>query len=162
MLGVLKEGGTERLGILSRFIAAANTSGKPLLRIKKEIEREREDAVSDLRHLAAVSNVLGGKWMLFPEPLDVDEVWRRVARATSENELGFAAKVEPMTVSADKQRLLCVYTKDFRDKHDVARVLNKLRSLDLIRAGGKPIYYKTGKFCDSNVPNTLWHWTRVD
>lgn len=153
MLGVLKEGGSERLDIFSRFIAATNASGKPLLRIKKEIQREREDTVNDLRHLAAMSNVLSGKWMLFPEPLDADEVWKRVARATCNNELGFAAKIEPMTVTPDKQRLLCVYTKDFRDKDDVARVLDKLRSLELIRAGGKQMYYKSGKFCDPSVPN---------
>ncbi|KAM7221482.1 protein of unknown function (DUF1917) domain containing protein [Rhypophila decipiens] len=155
---VLRQGGGERLDILSKFILASKTSGKNPFQIDREITKERDDAVNDLRHLAAMTKVLMGKWMLFPEPQDVDEAWRRVARATVNNELGIAAKVAPINDPHERQRLICVYTKDFRDTADIARVLNKLRSLELIRAGGKQIYYKSDAWTDLGIyGGNDWH-----
>ncbi|KAK3322098.1 hypothetical protein B0H66DRAFT_601575 [Apodospora peruviana] len=148
-LGTFREAGKERLQLLSAFADASNSSGKHRLLVKKEIQKEREDCVRDLRELAVVCRVLGGKWMLFPGPEEVDEVWSRVAHATAENKLGIVAKVEPRFLT-EKARLICVYTKDFRDKGDIARVLNRLRQLHLVRACGKQIYYK----CDA--------WTELD
>ncbi|GKT48429.1 uncharacterized protein ColSpa_08610 [Colletotrichum spaethianum] len=88
------------------------------------------------------------QWMLFCQPKDVDEVWRVVARATANNELGVAAKVAPWNPHNDptgrKDRIVCVYTADFSDKADVTRVLQKLRELRLVEAMGRPIYYKPG------------------
>ncbi len=86
--------------------------------------------------------------MLFPAPGDVNEVWAKVAHATAEGGLGISAKVETR-VEADKARLVCVYTRDFRDKGDVARVLRRLGELELVRPsgpglGGRQIYYKCG------------------
>lgn len=87
------------------------------------------------------------QWMLFVEPTRVNEVWERVATATARNELGIAAKVAPREERGSaRERLVCVYTYDFRDRDDVARVLHRLRQLELVRdrAAGKPIYYKAG------------------
>lgn len=85
--------------------------------------------------------------MLFCPPDEVNEVWEIVAKATANNELGIAAKVAPKPEDEDprKDRLICVYTTDFRDKADVGRVLQKLRELRLVEARGRPIYYKPGK-----------------
>lgn len=138
------ESGTARLQILSQFMEAGNKSGRSPFVVKKEIFKEREAAIQDLRTLAADCNVLSGKWMLFPEPDTVNEVWRAVAHATARNELGIVAKVDTRA-SSGKERLICVYTSDFRDKDDVARVLNRLRQLELVRQGGRPIYYKSGQ-----------------
>lgn len=85
--------------------------------------------------------------MLFVEPTRVNEVWERVATATARNELGVAAKVAPREERGSaRERLVCIYTYDFRDRDDVARVLHRLRQLELVRdrASGKPIYYKAG------------------
>lgn len=84
--------------------------------------------------------------MLFVEPKNVNAVWEIVARATAQNELGIAAKVAPRD-PADSRRvhLICIYTYNFMDKDDVGRVLVRLRQLELVRTGGRPIYYKTGK-----------------
>lgn len=86
--------------------------------------------------------------MLFIPPTNVDAVWSTVVHATLKNELGIAAKVAPRPErGSTKERLICVYTYDFGDKDDVARVLVRLRELDLVKngPGAKWIYYKTGK-----------------
>lgn len=83
--------------------------------------------------------------MLFCESDDVNAVWAVVARGTANNELGIASKVAADTGEERKQRLICVYTKDFSDLKDVARVANKLREYGLVDARGKAIYYKCGK-----------------
>lgn len=131
--------------MLSRFADMANSSGMPQFVVKQDTAKERREAVEDLLQLAAGCNLISGKWMLFPEPGDVNSVWAKVARATADNEFGTAAKVETKAV-AGKERLICVYTRDFRDKKDVARVLRRMGELGLVRAGGRQIYYKSGKF----------------
>lgn len=87
--------------------------------------------------------------MLFVEPTLVNEIWERVAQATARNELGIAAKVAPREERGSaRERLVCIYTYDFRDRDDVARVLHRLRQLHLVRdrASGRHIYYKAGGF----------------
>lgn len=87
--------------------------------------------------------------MLFVEPAFVDHVWATVARATFKNELGIAAKVAPRQERGSaKERVICIYTYDFSDKDDIARVLHRLRQLELVRdrSPGKSIYYKPGAF----------------
>lgn len=84
--------------------------------------------------------------MIFCEPSKVNAVWETVARATANGELGIAAKVAPRPEPAlqARTRLICVYTRDFRDRRDTWRVLERLRVLRLVEAG-KPLYYKPGK-----------------
>lgn len=85
--------------------------------------------------------------MLFIPPIEVNEVWAIVAKATANNELGIAAKVAPRPEGEDRRqdRLICIYTADFRDLEDVGRVVQKLRELKLVEARGRPIYYKPGE-----------------
>lgn len=85
--------------------------------------------------------------MLFVEPAFVDDVWATIARATFKNELGLAAKVSPREErGSTRERLICIYTYDFSDRDDIARVLARMKQLDLVRngPGRKPIYYKAG------------------
>ncbi|KAK5653567.1 hypothetical protein OQA88_8829 [Cercophora sp. LCS_1] len=137
------QGGTERLELLSEFMKKTSASTKTPFATKRAIAKERETAIKDLKGLAASCNMLSGKWMLFPEPGDVNEAWETVAKATIQNELGVLAKVQTRT-SSERERLICVYTSDFRDEEDIARVLNRLRQLELVRQGGRQIYYKCG------------------
>ncbi|KAH6649651.1 hypothetical protein F5144DRAFT_616753 [Chaetomium tenue] len=141
------KGGEERLALFAEFeqmatASSAKTSGRALMALKKELADERRELVEDLRDLAGACNIVMGKWMLFPEPEHVDEIWAKVAMATVNGELGIAAKVATR-VEAEKARLVCVYTSDFRDKDDVARVLNTMRELELVRPSGKQVYYKS-------------------
>lgn len=86
--------------------------------------------------------------MLFCSPREVNGTWAVVAKATASNELGIAAKVAPKSEPEDprRDRLICVYTVDFKDKSDVGRVLQKLRELRLVETRGCPIYYKPGEY----------------
>lgn len=87
--------------------------------------------------------------MLFVEPTSVNEIWGTVARATVKNELGISAKVAPREQKGStKDRLICIYTYDFADRDDIARVLLSLKQLDLVRTGpGRTqIYYKADAY----------------
>ncbi len=144
-LGQFRQGGAERLALLTAFQTMASAAAAPAGRVARDVGRARREAVADLTALAGACGMVSGKWMLFPEPGHVNEVWGRVARATAEGSLGDCAKVETR-VTADKERLVCVYTRDFRDKDDVARVLRRMAELELVRPGGRLIYYKSGKW----------------
>lgn len=88
--------------------------------------------------------------MLFCSAQEVNDVWATVAHATAANELGIAAKVAPKPLDGDsrRERLVCIYTADFKDKADVGRVLQKLRELKLVENRTRAIYYKPGQFLD--------------
>jgi hypothetical protein len=95
--------------------------------------------------------------MIFRNTDSIDETWEIIAKATANNELGIAAKVAPQDVGADERgqdRLICVYTADFRDIKDVRRVADKLKQLGLISARGQPLYYKPGRYSWLELP--LW------
>jgi len=82
--------------------------------------------------------------MLFPELPDVSRIWRLVVDGVINNRLGPTAKVAPDD-GTNNARLICVYTKDFRDKDDILRILQELVAMGL--AGhGKPIYYKSDSY----------------
>lgn len=85
--------------------------------------------------------------MLFCSPSEVNEIWGLVAKATAQNELGIAAKVNPRSQFDDfrKDRVICIYTADFQDKSDVGRVLQQLKRLKLVGPGLPTMYYKPGE-----------------
>ena len=67
-----------------------------------------------------------------------------VVEAVINNKLGPTAKVAP-DEGKPKDRLICIYTKDFRDKADVVRVLQELVSMGLV-GSGRGIYYKSDPY----------------
>ena len=94
--------------------------------------------------------------MIFCPPEEVNDVWAVVARATVDNDLGIAAKVALDNGEDQRPRLMCIYTKDFSDRADVTRVVQKLKELGLIETRGSKIYYKCGMYsCSSSasLPN---------
>jgi hypothetical protein len=82
--------------------------------------------------------------MMFCPSNEVNAVWSVVARATAENDLGIAAKVSP-NGGDGRDRLICIYTKDFNDMEDVGRVMRKMKDLGLVDLRERPLYYKCGK-----------------
>jgi hypothetical protein len=121
----------------------AQNPGRPPGFITRMLNADREWLERSIIDLAKSKGVTDGKWMLFPSTNMVDDIWRKVAKATLDGTLGCAAKVATDDGS-DRQRLICVYTKDFTDEKDVRRVLNKMQELNLIK-GEQGIYYK----CDA-------------
>ncbi|MCK9871365.1 DUF1917 domain-containing protein [Nocardiopsis dassonvillei] len=71
-----------------------------------------------------------GKWMPFTAPERVETVWADIVEATEAGRLGWKAKVATDN-KPGKDRLICVYTKDWRDRRDVARVLVELRAMGI-------------------------------
>jgi hypothetical protein len=81
---------------------------------------------------------------LFIERGQIDAVWEQVKRATEAGLLGVSSKCSTMRespISVGKELVICVYTKDFRDKPDVFRVREELRKMGVVRK----IPYKTNQ-----------------
>jgi hypothetical protein len=74
-----------------------------------------------------------GKWLIFVDRKNVDEIWSKIKRATEEGILGIEAKVSTAKPKPKKLRyqenkhVICVYTREWTDKNDVMRVREELR-----------------------------------
>ena len=113
--------------------------GRKLNPLRKQLE-------SDVYALARRKGVVSGKWMLFPQPLNVNRVWASIAQATADGGLGNAAKVAANDGAGDSRaRLICIYTLDFADKEDVKTVLQCLDRMGEL-SPDKAIYYKADAF----------------
>jgi len=76
-----------------------------------------------------------GKWLVFVNATQIDEVWQRVKKALEEGRLGDSAKVataKPHLRAANpNQKVICVYTYDSHDAEDVRRIREELRNLGM-------------------------------
>ncbi|KAK0669755.1 hypothetical protein QBC41DRAFT_319192 [Cercophora samala] len=153
--------GRERLDLFKSFIEKTTAAypNSPLV-AKRHIAVARKEAIEDLKQLAVECCETSGKWMLFPDVAFVNETWEKVARAVANNQLGTAAKVATrMPTGYDdghgekKDRLICVYTENFTDKDDVARVLKRMKELELVKQGpgAKLIYYKPDAWTELGI-----------
>ncbi|KAJ9293102.1 hypothetical protein DTO271G3_8046 [Paecilomyces variotii] len=121
--------------------------GRKLVPLRRSLE-------ASLFALARETGVVSGKWMLFPTADHVDEVWAAVAQATANDELGVAAKVATDNGSGGG-RLVAIYTRDYDDKKDVKRVLERLVELGLVDRGStRPIYYKCDAYTYLDIKST--------
>ena len=85
-----------------------------------------------------------GKWLIFVPFNRLDEKWAIIiAKETELGRLGIAAKAataKPNALSKNKWvKVICVYTYDSADRHDVMRVRDHLRTLGFV----KKLSYKT-------------------
>lgn len=78
-----------------------------------------------------------GKWLVFVDRSQLDEVWETIAGATREGRLGDSSKVStamPNPNALDPGKgVICVYTNDWEDVADVRRVREELRRLGVVR-----------------------------
>lgn len=74
-----------------------------------------------------------GKWLIFVDPKNVDEVWLKIKKAVEEGKLGSSAKVataKPSPLAGKSNaKVICVYTYDWTDEKDVKRIREELRKL---------------------------------
>jgi hypothetical protein len=93
--------------------------------------------------------------MIFTPCKLLDAVWARVARATFEGRLGYAAKVSSANTEGKDQHAIWVRTEDFSERKDVKRVLEELGRLQLVWDLSLlwEIYYK----CDAYTHLGLSH-----
>lgn len=128
--------------------------GKPKGTVTKKLTPYRKKLEADIFTAAKEKGIKSGKWMLFPPPDRVNEMWALVANAVAKEELGHAAKVAANDGSGDDNaRLICVYTENFADKDDVKRVLETLVGLGLVSNSGdkRAIYYKADCFTHLDI-----------
>lgn len=84
--------------------------------------------IEKLDELAEKSGVLVGKWLIYRDGAEIDEVWKTIAESTFRGELGNSAKVST-AMPKQKRHVICVYTKNYLDLEDVKRARGKLREL---------------------------------
>ena len=75
--------------------------------------------------LVRVKSIHSGKWLLFPDKKNVDEVWEKVKILLAANRLGNGAKVSKGKPA--NEHVVCIYNKDFENVQDVFRVLVTIR-----------------------------------
>jgi hypothetical protein len=77
-----------------------------------------------------------GKWLVFVDPKNVNEVWAKIKKATVEGKLGNDAKVataKPNPLAGKSgAKVICVYTYDWTDEKDVKRIREELRKLGIV------------------------------
>lgn len=76
-----------------------------------------------------------GKWLIFVDSKDVDEVWLKIREATEAGKLGDSAKVataksNPLA-GGSRDKVICVYTYDWMDEADVKRIREQLRGIGI-------------------------------
>jgi hypothetical protein len=76
-----------------------------------------------------------GKWLIFVNLSEIDEVWDKIKKATEKGELGDSAKVATAKTNPNATnpatKVICVYTYDWTDEIDVKRVREELRILGI-------------------------------
>ncbi|MDI1485158.1 MAG: hypothetical protein OHK93_000293 [Ramalina farinacea] len=149
----LKEAGAELLHAFSKTKAdiESRLATKAKAVVSRNINIARKQLEKDILTLARKKGVTSGKWMLFPQPQDVNRVWSLVAQATADGELGHAAKVATDDGSGDRARLICAYNEDYADEAGVRKSLDCLVRMGLVEGSGpaktnRGIYYKADAF----------------
>lgn len=76
-----------------------------------------------------------GKWLIFIDRTQIDNIWVRIKKATEEGKLGDSAKVSTAKTNPNStdpsKNVICVYTYDWTDKEDVMRVREELRQIGI-------------------------------
>lgn len=78
-----------------------------------------------------------GKWLVFVPRGRANELWERIAQATTDGKLGPSAKCgtarENPNAPDQSETVICVYTPDFDDTDNVMRIREALRELGVTR-----------------------------
>lgn len=81
------------------------------------------------------ATVRSGKWLIFANISNIDELWAKIKKATEEGKLGDSAKVATAkpnpNATNQATKVICVYTYNWTDEKDVKRVREELRLLGI-------------------------------
>lgn len=116
---------------------------------------------------AAAAMPLGidiGKWCVFVQREDLEDVWVRVEEATNAGRFWRGSKVSTEWANSNylrrnpdadrNEHVICVYTHNFHDVADVMRVREELHKIGVSQALG----YKT----DADTAKGIERWTYAD
>lgn len=76
-----------------------------------------------------------GKWLIFREKTEIDQVWDKVRLATEKGLLGHGSKVSTGKDNPNgkyNKGVICVYTYDWTDEKDIKRVREELRKIGIV------------------------------
>ncbi|KAF2134827.1 DUF1917-domain-containing protein [Dothidotthia symphoricarpi CBS 119687] len=129
-----------------------NNAGTAKGAVTRRLNQESKTLQQNLTELAVETGVLSGKWMLFLKLEDITRVWKKIVDAVINNRLGPIVKIAPEDGNPD-ERLVCIYTRDFRQEEDVLRVLRVLQELVAmgLTGSGKPLYYKSDAYTHLDI-----------
>ncbi len=75
--------------------------------------------------------------MIYLDETQLPTLWPAILTAVEAGRLGPSASIAPSGApSGDTERVVCVYTRDFRDVADVTRVLEALVEMRVVRREG--------------------------
>lgn len=121
--------------------------------ISRPFRGENPSEVTEIYWIHAENNCVpypastkrSGKWLIFINKSQIDQVWRTIKQSLEYGELGSFAKVSTSLPNPNAQdpnkHVICVYTYDSDDVKDVMRIRQKLRELGITQK----IPYKTDK-----------------
>ena len=91
----------------------------------------------------------GGKWLIFVSGYNLNKTWEKVRIALEEGKLGGLAKASKhgSRAKSSNNRVICVYTYDWKDIQDVKRIREELRKIGIIRK----ISYKTDEATERGI-----------
>jgi hypothetical protein len=109
-----------------------------------------------------IDPLLVGKWLIYLSCTHVGYCWPRVRDATEEGTLGIAAKVSTdwgkghdlvgmiaEGIGGWRDHVICIYTLDWQNREDVARVGSRLAEIDAVRT--QTLHYKPDAFTYSGT-----------
>lgn len=78
-----------------------------------------------------------GKWLVFVNFDEVDNVWDKIKTSTQSGKLGGSSKVATAKLNPNatdtKTKVICVYTYDWTDEDDIRRIREELRALGITK-----------------------------
>lgn len=101
-----------------------------------------------------------GKWLVFRQRDQIDDVWMKIREKTRKEELGIAAKVSTL-LQRKERHVICVYTDNYLDKERVFQVREDLRDLGIEEL----LYYKPDIYTKLGIysgTTTLRPWRYKD
>lgn len=104
-----------------------------------------------------VNNSKIGKWNMFPNKTEVDELWEKVKEGVRSGDL-WDAKVSTAKPLAGTH-VIIIYTKDYEDLQDVVRVLDYMEKAKI--KDDRVIYYKTDNQITADVTCGGRHKTSI-
>ena len=75
--------------------------------------------------LAYETGILIGKWLIYRDELEIDDLWAKIGKSLLKGKLGVSAKVST-AYSKSKRYVICVYTYNYLDIEDVEKVRKEL------------------------------------
>jgi hypothetical protein len=111
----------------------------------------------DVMQLSSKHNCLTGKWVIYCKSKEVDEVWAGVLNLLGEGKIGYKAQVstcwceDKSDTDETSDNRVHVFTHDYTDFVEVARVCEELKSLGCL--SDKTLYYKIDCYSSLGITN---------